>query len=200
MKFKFSLSNKSRVLLGAGIFLIVLISLSMVQLQQIQARSRADQEIAQTNLLIEKLNVSGDLTAQKEALRGRIEKARSDMIQEKSHLEQSLETIESSGDIYDIAGRSGVSIVRIDSSAESEREIGGIKCSLIQVTVKAEGTMGALIYFVSQLTDKYRTGTVASVQINFPGQAASDNTSGAQGQAGMPQITVAMTIYDYRGG
>ncbi|MFH0942500.1 MAG: hypothetical protein V1823_05730 [Chloroflexota bacterium] len=200
---KFKLSNKSRVLLGAGVFLIALLSLSMVQLQQIQARARAEQEMAQAGLLIEKLASTG-LVSQKEALQSRLEKVRVEVAAEKGRLRQSLETIENSGDIYDIAGQSDVTIARIDSSAVSEKEIGGVKCSVILVTVKAEGTVADLVDFVSGLTAKYGTGVVMSARINVPDEAESGTVDpeagGEEGPVEMPMITVTLMIYDYRGG
>jgi len=195
---KFKLTNKSRVLLAAGVFLIALISLSMVQMQQIQARSRAEKEIAQTSLLIEKLTDNG-LKVQKEDLQGQIETAKINVAQVKDSLRQSLETIESSGDIYDIAARSYVNIVRIDSSAVSEKEIGGVKCTVLAVTVRAEGSAADLINFVSRLTAKYHTGAVTSVRLNVTEEpAVGDNATGSEA-AELPQILVDLTIYDYRG-
>lgn len=197
MKLNFKLTNKSKVLLTTGVFLIVLISLSMVQLQQIQARSRTEKETAQTNLLLEKLNIDG-LASQKAELQSRVEQATVDISQAKDSLEQSLETIESSGDIYAIAAKSDVHVDSINSSMVSEKNIGGVKCAVLQVTVKASGTTTALINFVSQLTAKYHTGAVTSVQIGSAG--SSDNTSGTLEQDNIPQMTVNLTIYDYRGG
>lgn len=200
---KFKLSQKSMVLLGAGVFLIALLSLGMVQLQQTQARARAEQEMAQAGLLLEKLTNTG-LAPQKEELQARLEKVRVEMAAEKVRLRQSLETIENSGAIYEIAEQGNVSIVRIDSSVVSEKEIGGIKCSVIQVEVRAEGTVANLADFVWGLTAKFGTGVVMSVQINVPDEvesgAGSDNASGAPAPAEMPQITVTLMIYDYRGG
>jgi|SRR3989339_74950 len=199
MKLNFKLTNKSKVLLTAGVFLIALISLSMVQLQQVQARSRTEKETAQTNLLIEKLNIDG-LVAQKAKLQSGVEQATVEASQAKDSLKQSLETIESSGDIYDIAAKSNVHIDSIDSSMVSEKDIGGVKCAVLQVTVKASGTTNDLINFVSQLTAEYHTGAVTSVRINMGNAGSSDNTSGTPIQDNTPQITVNLTIYDYRGG
>jgi hypothetical protein len=198
---KFKLSNKSRVLLITGVFLIAVFSLSLVQLNQIQARTRAEQEMAQTSLLIEKLNIGNALASQKEELQGRIKTASANMEQEKIGLQQSLETIENSGDIYDIARRSYVSIVGIDSSKVSEKEIGGVKAAEINVNIRATGTMSNLISFVYDLTAKYRTGEITSVQITAPvTDSVSDDTSGTVGPVETPQISVAITIYDCKGG
>ena len=192
---KFKLSNKSRVFLAAGIFLIAVFSLSMVQLNQVQARTRAEQEMAQTNLLIEKLNVSSELAAQKGELQGKITAATANMEQEKNGLQQSLETIENSGDIYDIARRSNVSIIQIDSSKVSEKELSGVKVAEIDVNVNAEGTLSNLISFVHALTAKYPTGEITSVQITAPEETESES-----GAVETSKITVALTIYDCRGG
>ena len=191
-----------------GVFLIVLLSLGMVQLQQTQARNRAEQEMAQAGLLIEKLANTG-LVSQKEDLQERLEKVKAEMTAEKSRLRQSLETIESCGDIYDIVGYSHVTIVRIESSAVTEAEIDGVKYSVLKVTVKASGTVADLVDFVSGLLEKYGTGVVMSAQINVPEE---DDISGVDGESGdsegtgddqesseSPQLMITLMIYDYRG-
>lgn len=211
---KFKLSKKSRVLLGAGIFIIALLSLWLAQLQQTQMGARAQQELAQAELLIKKLTTSDDLVSQKEELEDSLNEAESDLVAAKNHLEQSLETIESSDDIFGIAGQSGVTITRINSSAPTDEEVGGVPCSAITVTVQVDGTMINLIYFVSGLTEKYGAAMVRSVLIDLPseldivegegdsGGSDGDDGSGEDGsveeETKDPHLVVTLLIYDYR--
>ena len=211
---KFRLSKKSRVLLGAGIFLIALLSLCLAQLQQTQMRARAQQETAQAGLIIEKL-ANVNLVSQKEELESRLNEVESDLVAAKSSLKQSLETIETSDDIYDIAGQSNVTITRIDSSAPADEGVGGVDCSMITVTVRADGAVADLIDFVAGLTEKYGTGMVASAMITVPevvdaaegsGDSGSSEENGGneedvsvEEEAEEPRLVVTLLIYDYRG-
>lgn len=197
---RFKLSTKSRVLLGAGTFLIVMMSLVLAQLQQTQMLSRAEQEMAQTELILGKL-ASVDLVSRQEGLAERLNLVKAELAAAKNSLEQSLETIESSGDIYDIARQSEVTITRIDSSAPEDEEISGVRGSVLKVKVKAQGTVADLIDFIYGLTEKYGTAQVTSALISVPEAAGATEGSGDGGsvEEEEPRAVVTLLIYDYRG-
>ena len=212
------LSKKGWLFLGAGIFAILAASLGMAHFQQASERSQLTQGLSMAQLQLQKYDFEG-LSSRQEELERNLARVESQLRTSKNSLSQSIESIEASDTLYDIAKDCGVKITEIHSSSPNDDELEGVSCAAVPLTVQVEGDLSRIVDFIHEWTREYPTGLVRSVTINAPevsdigeeesegegeeegageGEAESGEEAGEESE-GQASARINMLIYTYGG-
>jgi len=206
------LNKKILLFLGIAIFVILGVSLGMVQSQQAQERNQLEQDLSLAQLRLNKgKDASQELFSQQEDLENRLTQARSQLTTAKAGLFQLIETIEVNATLFEIAETCGVEIIEITSSAPADKELEGIPCSALTLRVRIEGRVINLLDFVRKWTETFHTGEVVSVGItpvsSAEGEGQAEEETIGEEETGeeqaekekQPSTNIELLIYTYRG-
>lgn len=185
------LSKVTWIFLTIGIFGILAFSLNMAYSQQSQERSRLNEELSSAQLRL-KQYPTHQLSSQQKELESRLAKAESQLIATKASLFQSIESIQASDTIFDIAEIcNNVEVTEISSSSVTTETLEGVVLSVLPLTVTIEGDVLDLIDFISKWTKEYPTGVVKTVEIGIPELIEEEE------EAGKPSAIINLLIYTY---
>lgn len=194
-------SKTSRLFLAIGIFAILLASLGVAYLQQVNQQDRLSEELSSAQLRLEKYSPE-QLSSQQKQVESQLAKAQLRLKLAKANLFQSIESIEASETLFEIAQACDVEITAISSSALATEEIEGATYSGFPLTVQIEGDVSDLIDFILLWSGEYRTGVVQSEEITIP--ETNDEGEGESGEeteeeVEEPSANLRLFIYSYRG-
>lgn len=161
------LSKITLIFLGVGIFAILAIGMGMAYAQQSREQSRLNEQLSLAQLRISNYSPQ-KLSSQLEGLKSELTQLETQLKDSKACLCQSVESIEATDTLFEIAEVCGVEIIGVSSPGLNSKEIEGIACPVLAVTVQIEGDVSNLIDFTLKLTGEFPTGVVQSVGINIP--------------------------------
>jgi len=199
----FKLSITSWIFLVIGIFVILALSLNVAYAQQNWEQSRLNEEIALAQKRLRKYPVQ-QISAQKEELESQMAKAESQLKSAKASLYQSIESIEASGALFEVAEACLVEVTEISSEGMSRELLEGVDFSVLPLTVTVEGDVLNLVDFIYKWTKRYPTGVVQSVAITVPEPPEEEEEVEGAGAATeteeeKPSATINLLIYSYEG-
>ncbi len=161
------LGKTSRLILAIGVFSILCISLGIVYSQQGQQQGQLSHELSLAEMLLTKYS-SEDLTSRQEELESQLALAESQLETVKTSLTASVESIEASNGLMDIAEVCGVEVSGISALGLVREEIGGITYSVLPITAQVKGDLSSLVKFIREWTEEYPTGVVRTLNIIVP--------------------------------
>ena len=187
------LSKKAQIALGVGIFVVLAGSLLMTYLQQGQEQSLLNQELDVAQLRLDKHPLD-ELSFQIRELEWRLAQAESRASATKDSLRQSVDSIEVTETLLQVIEAQGVGIIEISSPGLSSEDLEGSAYSVLVLTVVVEGDVPDLVNFIFELSSKFPTGVLKSIDIIDPAVA--------EGEAGStePSASLSLHIYSYEGG
>ena len=184
------LSKTALIVLVGGIFIILVAILGMTYSQQGQEQSRLNQELSLAQLRLEEY-ASEQLSSQQEELESRLTRLEARLRIVKAGLYQSIQNIEATETLYEVAEAYDVEIVEVSSPGLANEELEGITYSFLALTVTVEGDEEAdLIDFIDAWTKEYPTGVVESVEITVPLPEEEEE---------LPSADIRLLIYTYEG-
>ncbi len=197
------LGKTSWLILTLGIIIVAFVSLGIARSQQIQEQKQLDEKLSVAELRLDQLQLK-QLYAQKNELEGRLSETTIQLEAAKNALRQSIESIEVTDSLFEIAEACGVEIAEISSSELGSDTLGEITCSVIRLTLSVEGDVPNLILFIIKLNNGFTTGVVRSVEINIQEEAdeeADEETEGEQFEEEIkkPSANIRLVIYTYQG-
>ena len=187
------LSKKAQIVLGVGIFIVLVGSLGMLYSQQGQEQSRLNQELDVAQLRLDKHPLD-EFSFQIRELEWRLAQAESRISAAKDGLRQSVDSIEATETLLQVVEAQDVGIIEINSSDLSSEDLEGSAYSVLVLKVVVEGDVPELVHFISVLSSKFPTGVLESVEITDPAVT--------EGEAGStePSASLSLRIYSYEGG
>jgi len=189
------LSRKAWIILLVGIFLVGLVSINMAYSEQDEERSRLNQELpaAQAKLaqLAPEQDSDQEFPSQQEELESRLVQIETQLKSAKSNLAPSIQSIEVTATLFNIAESCDVEIVEIGSPGLSDKVVEELNCSTLMLTVKAEGSVLKLVNFVLGVNEEFPTGVVEAVEINVP-EATEEEPEN-------PSANLELHIHTYEG-
>ncbi|OGO19138.1 MAG: hypothetical protein A2144_06005 [Chloroflexi bacterium RBG_16_50_9] len=185
---KFKLSKASWFILAAGIFMVILIGLGLTRSQQIQSKSRLDEELSKAEMRLNTLQVK-QLSEQQSELQKKLNESIKNLNEAKDNLRQTIESIDVSDEFFFVAQDSNVVINSLTSSSIRKEKLDGINLAEITVNAMAKGAVDDLINFVIQLNSNFPTGIVRSAQLSIPEGDDEDE----------PSANIMMVVYSYEG-
>jgi hypothetical protein len=198
------LSKTSWLLLAVGIVVIMLGSLGMAYREQVDSQQQLEQDLSLAEMKLSLFSF-GNLYAQQEELEGRLAEAKINLKSAKAKLYRPTTSIAASSILYNVASDCKVEILEVSSPGLGGGNMEGVTCSVLTFTAKVEGDLPDLLKFASDLTSKFPTGLIQSVQIDIPKAAENEETEEDDAAAdededeAKPVADVQVIIYSYAG-
>ena len=183
-KTKINLSKTSWIILAVGVFIVVLAGLGVTYSQQIKEKNELQNELAVTDLRLEKLNIE-ELQQQENQLLEEKEAETVDFELALAKIHQTIESIDVTDECYLLASQSGVEVIDIGSLETDSAEIGELGVSQITVSVGVRGSLPHIIDYITELNDNFTTGHVVTVRMDF--------------EQVPPYASIQLIIYSYEG-
>lgn len=171
-----------------GSFVIVLAGLGLVSLQQIQEKSRLNNQLSQSKTELDGIQLE-QLSTQKADLENQLIQTTSEFETSQEILSQPIETVSIIGTMLGVAANSTVQVTEISSSVTSE-PLEGINCSTRTISAKISGNPDNLVSFITVLNGQLPTGVINSMTVTIP-QVTSNQTASAD---------IKLVVYIYNGG
>ena len=188
------LGKKARIILAGGIFIVLMASLFMVYSQQGQERSRLSDELSLVQLALTRFSPE-KLSSQQKVLESRLTRTESELGTAKDKLRQSIESIEVTDTLFEVAETHSVEIIGIESPGVTSEELEGVSLSILPLTVVVEGDVSHLNDFILELGEKFPTSVDGSVEILFPPSAEGMAETGVEETT----ASIELRIYTYEG-
>jgi hypothetical protein len=186
------LSKISWLILSAGLFLVILVSLGVTRSGQLKEQNRLEEELSISTARVEKIETTDMRPELDEALR-RVDEAKSQRDEAAQRLNQMIESVDVTDKFFAIAGHNNIQVNTLSNTQLSSESVNGVNCATISIGASVSGDISDIMDFIISLNDGYTTGYVQSVQINTSVETSDNNT---------PTPTTAnlyMVIYSYEG-
>lgn len=188
------------IFLASGIFVVLVAGLFMAYSQQSQEQSQLHQELYLARLTIAKYS-PGKLSLQQRELESQLTHTESQLRAVKANLRQSIESIEVTDTLFEVAETSEVEIIEIGSPGLTSKELEGITHSVLSLRAKVEGDVPNLIDFILELSRKFPSSMVESVEIDVPEVTEEEAETGGEEieEPAKPSAVLKLSIYTYEG-
>jgi hypothetical protein len=205
------IGRKALVILGGGVLLTSFIILNMMRNEQATEQNKLQEELAIAQRALGSTQ-NKQLAARKADLEQRLNQQVATLKSIQQQLSPDIASIDSTEMIFTIAGSANVEITEITSNGFAKGELEGIPCSVLPLTIRAEGDVPNLIDFVYQLTASFPTGVVSTADIDVPEVIEDESTAGGETggeaesgeppaeQREKPEAKIQFTIYAYQRG
>jgi len=135
--------------------------------------------------------------SQKMALEKQLSQIESQLETAKNRLSPAIKSNDITDTLFEVAKASNVQITEITSSSKTSGDLEGISCSILSLTVIAQGDVTSLIYFATALSNKLTTCAIQAVKIEVPEVFEED--AGFKPETAIPSANIQVVIYLYEG-
>jgi hypothetical protein len=178
---KMKISKASWMILGAGIFIIVLAGLGVTRSGQITQLDTISENLSVNAARLNNLKVDS-LQIEIDEYREQLKDTLDQVNEVKDKLKQTIISVDVADKFYDIAAFCEVIVLNLSTTQISEEPYASIGCDTIAASGKISGTRENVIKFIIALNDNYPTGFVRAAQVLFDdGEACT--------------VTVQMSVY-----
>ena len=160
---KINLSKTSWIILSVGVFIVVLAGLGVTYSQQLKANSQAKDELALTELRMEKFDID-ELEQQESVLSALLEDSTALHDTGIIRFQESIASIDVTNKSYAIAAVSGVEIIDIGTTDVQSGFFMDLPCKKIVMKVTVRGELTDMITFVLNMNDSFETGYIEAIQ------------------------------------
>jgi len=182
------LSKTSWLFLAIGIFIIALVGLGAVRSNQVARQNQLDQELTQAQLRLKGFQIE-QLSQRKRELERQLNQTLAKFEADRAVLSPPIDSIAISRTLFDIATTHHAEIVEINSPGLASVNLEGVRSSALAVNVRVKGDLPALVDFVADVNNSFKTGVFKSIEINVP-----EATSGEKASA-----NIQLYLYAYQG-
>ena len=191
------ISKITVIFLVIGIFVILFACMGMAYTQQDREQSQLNEEISLAQLRLNKYPVE-ELAAQKQEAEKRLVQAESQLGIAKASLYQSIESIEASNLLFDLAQDCQVEVTQISSPGITTKAREEVNLSALSLMVTIEGDVLNFTNFIYKWTQEYPTGIVESVEIKVP-EPPDEKEVTEEEEEEIPSATIKLLIHNYEG-
>jgi hypothetical protein len=156
----------SWMILLAGIFVVVIVSLGVTRSQQIKAQSQLTDDLNVATVRMDKLQIQ-HLHDQQQDLQNQLKTSQQRLEEARDSLREDIESIEVADEFFEIAEKSNVTVMSIGMPGYSEQELEDIVCNSITFNGQVTGELPDIIEFITRLNNEYSTGEVKNARINI---------------------------------
>lgn len=181
------ISKTTRWILTLGILAILLVSLGVIYGRQMAEQNRLNANIAQAHQDFVKY------TRQQKDLETKLNQANSRITTLQGEFESPTISVENSDALFEAADDTSVTIIKLTSSLPKQVELNGITYQVFSISVTAEGEVEALLQFVRELSDKFSSSAINSVELQVPEKEEAEEGK----EEKIPSITLGLKIYAY---
>ena len=207
---KLKISKTSWLILAAGVFLVILAGMGLTRSQQMKEQNKVTGDL---NLATKRLATvqTSSLSQQLETLKTKVDESQALLNNAKSHLHQTVVSVDVSDQFFQIAAYCGVNVTSLTSTTIAKANFDNVTFSTISLSATVLGQKTDIVKFIVALNDGYVTGNLQSAQVTFNPTTTPD-TSGGGGEGGESDgatapdatispgtatATVSMLIYSY---
>ena len=183
------ISKTTRWILTIGILAIFLASLAVVYLRQTK-------ELRDLNAGITQAQQNFDTyTAQQKELEEKLKQVKSSAPSLPGEFKSSLESIEISDALFEVADEAMVTITELSTSLPSNEELNGIAYQVVYIELTAEGKMVSTLNFVQKLGDRFPSSEIEQVEIEVI--KVAEGAEGEETAEEKSSISLSLKIYAY---
>lgn len=182
------LSKTSWLLITIGVFVIVLVGLSVIRSQQVNQQNQMNEELNTAELKLNGLQTES-LSQRRAELEQKLSQVTSQSETARKALSQPLGSIDVSDFLFDIAEANSVNITVLNSPGLASTELTGVTCTVLPLSASVKGNLADLASFITQLNEDLANSVIGSVTINVP-EASKES----------PSASIELVIYTYQGG
>jgi len=170
------LSRKFWIILGVGIFVVLIALLASTYFGQVEERRELSDKLtlAQARLPA--------LVTEKETLESQLGSARSALDNSAAKYPQELHSIEYGEYLFEIAARSNVTLASLSFPRPSGKQVGAASFSVVALSLPISGSLADIFEFIQTIRTDAR---FASTQVNSVSMGAGS-------------ATISVTLYAYR--
>lgn len=170
------LSRKFWVILGIGVFVVLIAILASTYFGQVGERRELSDK-----LTLARARLPG-LVTEKETLESQLGSARSALDNSAAKYPQELHSIEYGEYLFEIAARSNVTLASLSFPRPSGRQVGAASFSVVTLSLPISGSLADIFEFIRVIRTDAR---FASTQVNSVSMGAGS-------------ATISVTLYAYR--
>lgn len=189
---RLKLSRTVWVALAIGVFLVLFFTMGMAYRGQTEEQSQLNDQIAAAQQKIAKFPIV-QLSSKEGELNKQLAEVESQIISVKTELTQSTDGIDGTRGLFELADAARVELLEVRSSGVNNQTISEVPFRIQSLTVKVKGSVLSLIYFILNISEKFPTGVVKSLDLSNP-PAAGDGYPASSTSA-----TIILNIYSYGG-
>ena len=187
------ISKTTRWILTIGILAILLASLAVVYVRQTK-------ELRDLNAGITQAQQNFDTyTAQQKDLEAKLNQVKSSVPALPGEFKSSLESIEISDALLEVADEAMVTITELSASLPDNEELNGITYQVVYIELTAEGKMVSTLNFVQKLGDRFPSSEIEQVEIKVTegGEEEEEEEAGEEAKEEKASISLSLKIYAY---
>jgi hypothetical protein len=163
---KMKISKTSWMILGAGVFIIVLAGLGLTRSGQISQYDALSENLSVNTVRLNNLQV-GKLQAEIDEYQEQLKDIVDQVNEVKEKLKQTVISVDVADKFYEVAAYSKVTVVNLSTTKISQDSYASIDCNIIAVSSLVKGGRIEVVEFIKALNDNYSTGFVKSAQVVF---------------------------------
>lgn len=183
------LSKASWMILGAGIFIIVLAGMGVARSGQLKTQASINEELAVVSTRLNNVN-SNQFQMEISELEQQLKDINGQVVEAKDRLKQNIISVDVSEKFYDIADYYHITITSFSSTTISDSALMNIGCEMISVSATVDGKLTDMINFIIGLNNNYATGFAGSAQLSVSQVTGQDYAA----------ANVQMTVYTLKEG
>jgi len=170
------LSKKSWLTIIIGIVIIVIASLSGSYFQQINRYNTTNEELAQLQTNLDKMQISV-LLSNKTELEEELSEKTLQLEDAQAQLSIPMASSIITKTLFDVAGNHHLKVNEMTSSSPRTETQDGVSLSETELTARVQGNLSNIIRFIIDLDKRFSTGVIRSVVINVPDSDDEDDST-----------------------
>ncbi len=179
------ISKASWMILGAGVFIIVLAGLGLTRSGQIKAFDDLSANLSVSGARLNNLQ-TGQLQTEIDEYEEQLKDTLEQVNEVKEKLKQTVISFDVADKYYEIAAFCDVIVTNLSTTTISEQPYAGINCETVSLSSQVTGTPEDIIKFIIALNDTFVTGFIRAAQLTFNGDDGCT-------------VTLQMSIYTTKG-
>ncbi len=187
---RIKVSKITWLILSAGLFLVIMVSLGVTRSSQQKEQNRLEEELILSTARIEKLETA-EMRPQLEDIQRRVNEAKSQCIEAAQRLDQMIESVDVTDKFFAIAAHHGIQVDTMSNSRLSSQVVNGVELITATLSASVSGETSDIIDFIISLNDGYTTGYVQSAQININCESSDHGI--------ITTANIQMVVYSYKG-
>lgn len=160
------ISKASWMILGAGVFIIILAGLGMTRVNQIKEYESLSGNLSQLTVRLNNLKPGNSLVEINE-YQEQLKDVQGQVAEVKKKLDQTVISVDVTDKIYEIADFCNVIIRNIGTSGVSNKVYESVGCEATLVNLAVIGSADDIVAFVMAMNDNFSTGFINTAQLNF---------------------------------
>ncbi len=188
---RIKISKISWLILSAGLFLVIMVSLGVTRSSQQKDQNRLEEELNLSTTRVDKIETE-DMRPQLEDIQHRVDEAESLCIEAAQRLDQMIENVDVTDKFFAIAAHHDVQIDAMSNSRLSSQAVNGVELITASLGASVSGETSDIVDFIISLNDGYTTGYVQSAQININSESNDDGTT-------TTTANIQMIVYSHEG-